>query len=108
MIFNPNEKAGVTTPEELLRLVTEVREARASCPDCGSAVAADFVACPACGHRVGGGCPHCHRPLQAGWRYCPYCAKSTDTHRKPNQRSLKRPREVGELLAAGNVAEFKK
>jgi type II secretory ATPase GspE/PulE/Tfp pilus assembly ATPase PilB-like protein len=65
-------KAGVTTPEELLRVVTEVREARALCPECGACVSADFVACPSCGHRVGGGCPHCHRPLQPGWKFCPY------------------------------------
>src|SRR5688572_31330794 len=60
-------KAGVTTPDELLRVVTEVREARSLCPGCGVGVSPDYVACPACGHRVGGGCPHCQRPLQAGW-----------------------------------------
>src|SRR4030095_9541438 len=46
-------KAGVTTPEELLRVVTEVREARALCPECSATVSPDFVACPSCGHRVG-------------------------------------------------------
>jgi type IV pilus assembly protein PilB len=71
-------KAGVTTAEELLRVVTEVRESRPSCPGCGMGLALDFVACPTCGHRVGGGCPQCRRPLQAGWRYCPYCAVGTD------------------------------
>src|SRR5687768_3246762 len=33
-------KAGVTTPEELLRVVTEVRETRSVCPGCGVGVAA--------------------------------------------------------------------
>src|SRR6185369_12174539 len=45
-------KSGVTTPEELLRVVTEVREMRTLCPGCGSAVGVDFVACPQCGKRL--------------------------------------------------------
>jgi hypothetical protein len=103
-------KAGVTTPEELLRVVTEVREARSSCPECGVGVSPDFVACPSCGHRVGGGCPHCHKPLQSGWKYCPYCARTTELQRagKPHQKRLRDKRDMPELPAASNVAEFKK
>jgi type IV pilus assembly protein PilB len=101
-------KAGVTTPEELLRVVTEVREARAMCPGCGTGVAADFVVCPACGHRVGGGCPHCHKPMQPGWKFCPYCAKNADAGpKKTGGRRLREKRDIRELPAA-NVAEFKK
>jgi type IV pilus assembly protein PilB len=100
-------KAGVTTPEELLRVVTEVREARALCPGCGNGVAADFVVCPSCGHRVGGGCPHCHKPMQQGWKFCPYCAKTADAPKKGGTRRLREKREVREL-PPGNVAEFKK
>ena len=98
-------KAGVTTPEELLRVVTEVSEGRSNCPGCGAQVSPDFAACPACGHRVGGGCPHCHRPVEAGWKFCPYCAKSTEI-RAPSRRI--RQREVRELPSAPNVSEFKK
>jgi type IV pilus assembly protein PilB len=101
-------KAGVTTPEELLRVVTEVRETRSVCPGCGVGVAADFVVCPACGHRVGGGCPHCHKPMQPGWKFCPYCAKNADAPaKKPSRGRLRDKREIRELPAA-NVAEFKK
>ncbi len=103
-------KAGVTTPEELLRVVTEVREARSACPECNTSVSPDFNACPTCGHRVGGGCPHCNKPIQAGWKFCPYCAKSTDVSSKRgggSQRRLRNQKEIRELPAA-NVAEFKK
>jgi type II secretory ATPase GspE/PulE/Tfp pilus assembly ATPase PilB-like protein len=99
-------KAGVTTPDELLRVVTEVREVRAVCPACNAQISPEFAACPACGHRVGGGCPHCHKPVDASWKFCPYCAKSTDG--RAASRRLKR-REVRELPpAASNVSEFKK
>jgi type IV pilus assembly protein PilB len=101
-------KSGVTTPDELLRVVTEVREMRTFCASCGSAVGVDFVACPQCGKRVSGGCPHCGRSLQAGWQYCPYCARSTEAPRASRRlRARSRPEERLEL-PAGNVAEFKK
>ena len=104
-------KSGVTTPEELLRVVTEVREMRTLCGQCGTAVGVDFNACPNCGKRVGGGCPHCGRALQSGWNFCPYCAKSTAEPKKPQKRLRDREREAREgrrELPAANVAEFKK
>lgn len=64
-------KAGVTTPDELLRVVTEVREARANCPACGAQVSPDYVACPACGHRVGGGCPPLPSAARSGLEVLP-------------------------------------
>jgi type IV pilus assembly protein PilB len=101
-------KSGITTAEELLRVVTAVREMRPLCTQCGCAVGVDFNACPQCGKRLGGGCPHCGRALQPGWNYCPYCARSTEPKR-PSKR-LREPngRETRRELPAGNVAEFKK
>src|SRR5262249_17604561 len=105
-------KSGVTTAEELLRVVTEVREMRTLCGQCGTAVGLDFNACPNCGKRVGGGCPHCGRALQAGWNFCPYCAKSTAEPKRQQKRLRDREqgdgREARRELPAANVAEFKK
>jgi type IV pilus assembly protein PilB len=100
-------KAGITTAEELLRVVTEVRELRTVCPGCSGPVALDFVACPACGHRLSGACPGCGRGLQPGWTFCPYCARSTEGR---SERRLRERRAARELPAAhvSNVAEFKK
>ena len=64
-------KTGVTTAEELLRVVTDVREIRTLCAACSGAVAIDFQACPHCGHRLGQRCPKCSRALQPGWIFCP-------------------------------------
>ena len=100
-------KAGVTTAEELLRVVTEVREIRSVCPGCSGPVALDFVACPACGRRLSGACPGCGRGLQPGWTFCPYCARGTEAR---SERRLRERAKARELPAANvsNVTEFKK
>jgi type IV pilus assembly protein PilB len=100
-------KAGVTTPQELLRVVTEVRHTQSRCPGCGEAVSLDFTACPSCGHHVGGGCPHCGKPVKAEWKFCPFCTKSTASARR-SAKKLQPSRPARELPAASNVAEFKK
>src|SRR5439155_966002 len=101
-------KSGNTTPEELLRVVTEIREVRMLCSGCGSAVGVDFLACPSCGKRLSGGCPHCGRALQPGWNFCPYCARTTEIKREPRRLHERRSRELRRELPAANVAEFKK
>ncbi|HEX5473777.1 MAG TPA: ATPase, T2SS/T4P/T4SS family [Vicinamibacterales bacterium] len=97
-------KAGITTAEELLRVVTEVREIRMLCPGCGGAIAVDFHACPACGHRLNHGCPKCGRAMQQGWQFCPYCA--TNTAGAPKAKKLRESRKQLELPGS-NIAEFK-
>src|SRR5688572_5455865 len=103
-------KAGVTTPQELLRVVTEVRQRQSRCPECGEGVSGDFAVCPSCGHHVGGGCPHCSRPVKAGWKFCPYCARSTSSRgAKRGSKKLDSSRRGRDMLQpGGNVAEFKK
>jgi type IV pilus assembly protein PilB len=105
-------KSGVTTPEELLRVVTEVREMRTLCTHCGAAVGVDFNACPQCGKRVGSGCPHCGRALQPGWNFCPYCARSSsEVPKKAPKRLREKDKEVRDgrrELPPANIAEFKK
>jgi hypothetical protein len=101
-------KAGLTTAEELLRVVTEVKEIRTACSGCGGAVALDFQACPQCGKRLSGACPGCHRVLQPGWQFCPYCARNVDQTPEPKSDRRLRQRKAPRELPASNVAEFKK
>jgi len=103
-------KSGITTPEELLRVVTEVREMRTLCSGCGSAVGVDFNACPQCGKRVGGGCPAL-RPRDAA--RLEVLSVLRPQHRRGQPRAQKRlrdrdNREGRRELPAANVAEFKK
>jgi hypothetical protein len=101
-------KAGLTTAEELLRVITEVKEMRTLCPSCAGTIALDFTACPHCGKHLKGACPSCHRALQPGWQFCPYCAKGTErASDRPSGRRIKAAKPTRELPAS-NVAAFKK
>ncbi|MEP6918313.1 MAG: ATPase, T2SS/T4P/T4SS family [Acidobacteriota bacterium] len=97
-------KAGVTTAEELLRVVTEVRELRTLCPKCGGTTAVEFIACPHCGYSLNGGCPKCRRSLQPEWSFCPYCAAIAASPKSKKKRMA--DQRKGELPAS-NVTEFK-
>ena len=97
-------KSGLTSAEELFRVVTEVKEVRTLCPSCSAAVGVEFMACPHCGTRLNAGCQKCGRALQSGWQFCPYC--TTSTSGKPSKKQLRDARKKPEL-PAGNVAEFK-
>ena len=94
-------KAGLTTPEELLRTVTEVKEMRTLCPSCTAAVALDFMACPNCGTRLNASCGHCSKPLQAGWHFCPYCAHTSDEPGDHGLVATSAPREAYPEYAQG-------
>jgi hypothetical protein len=97
-------KAGLTTPEELLRVVTEVRELRTLCPGCSGTVALDFVVCPHCSRRLSGGCQRCGRAQQPGWNFCPYCTTSN----APRSRKLRQADRRSLEMIPTRLSEFKK
>jgi len=94
-------KAGITSADELLRVVNDVSHRRSLCPNCASPVALDFTTCPHCGHRLGG-CPKCARPVQPDWKFCPYCATSMVSHKKKKKSKNRQSPEP-----TTNIAEFK-
>lgn len=101
-------RGGVTTVEELLRVVDDFRGVRPLCGACGVAVDVDYVACPRCGARLSHSCPQCGRSLQRDWNFCPYCARGAQARsaaRGPHQAAGRSRRR---LPRGGKVAEFKK
>jgi len=94
-------KAGLTTAEELLRVLTDVHETRTLCPGCSGVVGVEFECCPHCGRRLSHGCPKCSRALQPDWIFCPYCSSNAVSKKK------KKIKEQKSLDPPSNVAEFK-
>lgn len=66
-------KEGVTTLEEVLRVIEVEEEIRILCPGCRKAIHLDFVICPHCRHEIQSNCSSCKRHLQSDWAVCPYC-----------------------------------
>ncbi len=68
-------KEGITTLDEVLRVIEVEEEMRDLCPSCGKTVHLDFALCPYCRHEIRSNCPSCKRLLQPDWPLCPYCKK---------------------------------
>ena len=65
--------AGITTVDEILRVVEVDSNFVSACPKCATPMEADFVMCPSCGHSAVSVCHGCRRTLSQDWKFCPYC-----------------------------------
>jgi len=74
-------KAGITTPEEILRVI-EVQEEDQSfaCGNCHRGIEESFTLCPYCEHTLKVVCAGCHKDMKAGWKRCPYCGHPQASH----------------------------
>ncbi|MBI1874568.1 MAG: Flp pilus assembly complex ATPase component TadA [Acidobacteria bacterium] len=66
-------KGGVTTAEEVARVVHVQEEATVLCPECRAVLGAEFAACPYCLHTLRRRCGSCGQDLRSDWKICPYC-----------------------------------
>jgi CheY-like chemotaxis protein len=73
-------KAGITSPDEVLRVV-QVDENEVACPACKALIEADFATCPYCRKNLKANCRNCGQALRLEWALCPYC--NTPTHDEP-------------------------
>jgi type II secretory ATPase GspE/PulE/Tfp pilus assembly ATPase PilB-like protein len=66
-------KAGLTTLEELLRVIEVSGKTESLCPTCAKVVQYNFMTCPFCGTILSRNCVGCKHALQLEWKMCPYC-----------------------------------
>jgi RNA polymerase subunit RPABC4/transcription elongation factor Spt4 len=73
-IVRPPEYLSDVRERELEMEVMERRLAEMQvCPHCHADVREDYLVCPNCTARLRGVCRTCRRPIEPGWRICPYC-----------------------------------
>ncbi len=65
---------GLTTPQEIARLLHAAEGTSVPCRHCGSGVPVGALACPDCGQKRMRRCA-CGEVLERGWRYCPWCLR---------------------------------
>ena len=94
--------AGLTTLEEVTRVVYLAEEGARVCPDCRAVLAREFDYCPACGIFVGDHCEHCRRRLDTAWDFCPYCGED----RTRGDADAQQQKPVRVRPQAGPAVEF--
>jgi hypothetical protein len=87
--------AGITTLEEVNRVIYLAEENRRLCPFCTCVLAGEFDYCPSCGHFVGDSCVQCHRKLNSNWGFCPFCGTTNRAHRDQGRPAYIDPRLHG-------------
>ena len=65
--------AGLTSAEEMLRVIELETEETYPCPQCHSMVTREFMSCPYCTHSLRVICESCRQDLKPEWKMCPYC-----------------------------------
>jgi type IV pilus assembly protein PilB len=68
---------GITTLEEVTRVVYLADPGAKLCPSCSSVLSKEFDYCPSCGEFVGEHCERCRRRVHPQWTYCPFCGGPT-------------------------------
>jgi type IV pilus assembly protein PilB len=66
---------GLTSLDELLRVITIRRVGGRRCPNCDSSVPPEHAVCVFCGFALLTLCPHCQAAVLPEWKVCPHCHK---------------------------------
>ncbi len=74
-------RQGITTIEEVLRVVQVQEEEIVRCPKCNSYINLDFSTCPYCMYELKHLCESCGQEMKLEWKICPYCNTRTGTER---------------------------
>jgi type II secretory ATPase GspE/PulE/Tfp pilus assembly ATPase PilB-like protein/FixJ family two-component response regulator len=72
-------KAGITTFEEILRVLGAQNLAGIKCPHCAVYLGERFRFCPFCGGTITPRCSGCSKLLASNWKNCPYCGETQIT-----------------------------
>ncbi len=107
MIVRPPEYLDDVRERELEMQAAEARLAELGfhlCPHCDHEVERDFLRCPHCMRKLKDPCQNCGKPLDPGWRVCPYCEAEIGTYAAgPRRARRRRDGAVEQPVAAAPV-----
>jgi type IV pilus assembly protein PilB len=84
-------RQGITTLEEVLRVIQIQEDEVVRCPNCNSMINLDFSTCPYCLHSLKVVCGACGQELKPEWRICPYCNTKVTKMTLVGEREHKAP-----------------
>jgi type IV pilus assembly protein PilB len=98
-------RQGLTTLEEVLRVVQLQEEEIVRCPKCNSFINMDFSTCPYCMFALKHLCSSCGQEMKLDWKLCPYCNTRVGPQEpsEPTQKALPESagQEAGESDSSG-------
>jgi type IV pilus assembly protein PilB len=77
-------RRGITTLEEVVRVVEAEETFKSLCLQCHRSIHIDFLICPYCGSASPYVCSSCGKLLQAEWQVCPYCRHKAHQAARPS------------------------
>jgi RNA polymerase subunit RPABC4/transcription elongation factor Spt4 len=107
MIVRPPEYLDDVRERELEMQAAEARLAEVGyhlCPHCDYEVEKDFLRCPNCMRKLKDPCKTCGRPLDPGWKICPFCEAEIGAVPTAPRRARRR-RDGSEQPVAGTASE---
>ncbi|MFQ5741004.1 MAG: ATPase, T2SS/T4P/T4SS family [Acidobacteriota bacterium] len=79
-------RRGVTTLEEIQRVIHLSEEGFSPCPQCSALVQNSCSVCPSCLTQREQPCPACGHALEAGRKECPQCHRAAEARGAPEKR----------------------
>jgi type IV pilus assembly protein PilB len=70
-------RSGLSTVEEVLRVIQVETTAETRCPHCGEQLPPEASSCPSCLQPLKRDCAACGQELKLEWRACPFCGAAT-------------------------------
>jgi general secretion pathway protein E len=87
-------RQGMTTPEEVMRVIQWVDEGKATCSQCGNPLSKKTGKCQPCESKWKAACSSCGKTLEPAWQVCPHCSSPV---RPPEQQPLGKVGRLGNL-----------
>ncbi len=104
LIVRPPEYLDDVRERELEMQAAEARLHAAGyylCPHCDSPIERDYLTCPTCMRKLKEPCLTCQRPIDPGWKLCPYCEAEVGV--APPPRRTRRRRATSDEAAAAEA-----
>ena len=78
-------RQGITTVEEVIRVIEAEEAFNIFCPRCNRSLHLDYLVCPHCGCASPYVCASCGKFLQPEWTVCPYCRHAAQRSGSPHE-----------------------
>ncbi|MBI3406212.1 MAG: Flp pilus assembly complex ATPase component TadA, partial [Acidobacteria bacterium] len=98
-------RLGITTLDEVLRVIQLQEEEIVRCPKCSSFINMDFSACPYCMYALKNLCASCGQEMKLDWKICPYCNARSGPATAPEMTQKALPGEAESSAGDGAPAQ---